>query len=116
MCILKENCAKFSHWCDLMDETLKVDPKHKAELGDMKTLLERYKNLDADIMAQKQELEGLQGDADQLVMWSGTESVKVPVNAFKERWAKFDKVVKEVQKRLEKEIGEYSGIFYIYMK
>jgi nesprin-1 len=104
----KDNCLKFTSWCKTMEDTLREKPTHKAELGDMKTVLERYKNLDADIQAQKTELERLDGEADQLVMWSGTESVKEPINAFKQRWNQFENKVKEAQRKLENEIEKYS--------
>lgn len=70
--------------------------------------MERYKNLGGDILAQQSELDSLEGEADQLVLWSGSESVKQPVLAFREAWTRFDSQVRAAQKLLETEIREFT--------
>jgi nesprin-1 len=104
----RDNCKRFDRWCDSTEEILLDKPSTRAELGDMKTLLERYKNLDSDIIAQKLELNNLEGEASQLSLWSGSDSVTATVSKLRERWSKLDAEVKALLVKLEQEIGEYS--------
>lgn len=105
----KDNCHKFNRWCDYVEETLNDKPSTRAELGDMKTLLERYKNIHSDIISQKAELDSLEGEASQLAAWSGTENVKSAVTPLIGRWTKLDAELKELQSQLEQEISEYAN-------
>jgi len=104
----RDSCKRFDRWCDSIEETLLDKPSTRAELGDMKTLLERYKNMHADIVAQKSELDNLEGEASQLSMWSGSDAVKGNVQKLKGRWKKLDAEVKALLLQLGQEIGEYS--------
>jgi len=105
----KDNSLKFNRWCELIEESLVDKPSTRAELGDMKTLLERYKNIHSDIITQKADLDSLEGEASHLASWAGTDTAKSSVAQLKERWTKLDAEIKDLQSQLEYEISEYAN-------
>lgn len=104
----KENCNRFQNFCTFTKEALHETPSSKGELGDMKTMLERYKNIESDITSQKSELEALKAEAQQLSSWAGTPAVTVTVNELDHKWTELDETNRRLQNQLLEEINEYS--------
>lgn len=104
----KENCARFQNWCSFTKEALIDIPPSRGELGDMKTMLERYKNFEGEISSQKSELEALRAEAQQLSSWAGTPTVTFTVNELDQKWSALDATIRKLQAQLQEEINEYS--------
>ncbi|ODN01313.1 Nesprin-1 [Orchesella cincta] len=104
----KDNVSRFSSWCSFTKEALNDIPPSRGELGDMKTLLERYKNFETEISSQKSELEALRAEAQQLSSWAGTPAVTLTVDELDQKWRELDNTVRGLQSQLQEEINEYS--------
>lgn len=99
---------KMESWLNDMEETLKETPNTKGEIGEMKTLLERYKNLQLEIVNKQSDLNRLQSEAAELGSWAKQPSVVDNVKKLQVRYQKVVDACKVLKEQLDSEIQDYN--------
>lgn len=97
------NKQKLEKWLKDTEEILQKTPETKGDLSEMKTLLERYKNLQNEIKQKGTEVQNLADEAKQL----GTEVDDV--QRLQARWEKIRNECANVIKDLDNEMLEYNA-------
>lgn len=113
--------AALARWDDYADSKQKVDkwlseqesniqkiPDSMGELGEMKTLLERYKNLQVEIENKKSDLNRLSSEASELSSWSKQPAVLNEIKQLEARHENLSRACQAVKEKLESEIHEYN--------
>lgn len=99
---------RIESWLNDMEQTLKDSPNTKGEIGEMKTLLERYKNLQLEIVNKQSDLNRLQSEAAELGSWAKQPSVVDNVKKLQVRYQKVADACKILKEQLESEIQDYN--------
>lgn len=100
--------GKMESWLTDMEQTLKAIPNTKGEIGEMKTLLERYKNLQLEIVNKQSDLNRLQSEAAELGTWSKQVPVVENVHKLQNRYQKLADACKTSKGQLEAEMQDYN--------
>ncbi|GLH12192.1 Nesprin-1, partial [Gryllus bimaculatus] len=104
-----EQKSQLETWMSNMEETLKETPDTKGELGEMKTLIERFKHLQAEVNSKKGDLDHLLSEAAELAVWASQPTVLEEVQKLQSRWDNLSRRCVTCQEALELEIGEYTA-------
>lgn len=100
---------KLERWLEETENNIKALPDTKGELGDMKTMLERYKHIQEEVRDKKTELDHLMEEASEL---SSLAKKNTPLDKTKEllkRWDSLNENVDERKRLIEHEIQEYNA-------
>ncbi|CAH2241590.1 jg3925 [Pararge aegeria aegeria] len=99
---------KINQWIKDTEQNLDKVPPTGGELGEMKTLLEKYKHIEDEIANKSPELQRLKCDANELSSWARKPAVK---NAVKDIEKKIDVLKSKCAAKkaeLESEIKDYN--------
>lgn len=104
---LKENQNRFEKWLEVTSQELKEPQNTKGELGEMKTAVERLKNIQGEIDQKKGDIFGLFKEAQKLC-----EGIKKPalLNKTKDlttKWQKLNDTCKNLRASVESEMNDY---------
>lgn len=97
------------NWLTHTEKLLKDQYNTKGELSEMKTLLERYKNLLGEIRGKDGDLNRMKNEADELSSWSKQSQPKEEVFALQNRYANLISLGEVQKEALEKEIQNYNN-------
>lgn len=104
-----ESKKQFEQWLTESEKILQETPKTKGEFGEMKTLLERYKNLQMEISNKRVDLDRLLSEGTELSAWAKQPGV---LNDVKQLEARYQKLVDSCNNRkdqVESEIQDYNS-------
>ncbi|XP_046474495.1 muscle-specific protein 300 kDa isoform X6 [Neodiprion pinetum] len=104
-----ESRARFESWLSEAEESVKVLPETKGELGEMKRLLERTKHAQDEVKGKRSDLDHLLNEADELSSWAKNNTTKEQTKLLLNRWEKLGSHVQERKQLLEEELQEYNG-------
>lgn len=100
--------SRVQKWISETEESLKQSPDTKGELGEMKTLLERYKHMQEEVIKKQSELDHLLGEASELSKWAKRPAVLDEVKQLQQRYEKLSSGCKARKEQLENEMQEYT--------
>lgn len=103
-----ESKRKMEKWLAEQEENLREIPDTKGELGEMKTLLERYKNMQAEITNKKADLNLIKSEAAELSAWSKQPSVLDEIKHFDMQYENIAATCQAVRDKLEAEIQNHN--------
>lgn len=98
---------RFDRWLKETEDVFTALPETRGELSEIKTHLERFKHLQADILSKKHELEHLSGEAQHLSAWPKTSTEAEEINKLQARWDKVNSACASHIEGLQSEINEY---------
>nr|CAD7429520.1 unnamed protein product [Timema monikensis] len=101
--------SRLQLWISDMEESLKESPDTKAELGEMKTLIERYKHIQDEIQAKRTDLDHLLSEAAELSVWASRPEVLEEAQKLQTRWDQLSSGYASIKHNLELEIQEYTS-------
>lgn len=103
-----ESKRQMENWLGEMENALLEGPNSRGELGEMKTLLERYKNLLSEVTDKESNLNRLRSEGGELSSWAKQGSVLDEVNRLRLRYEKVSNACKVKKEEVESEIQEYN--------
>ncbi|CAH2077111.1 unnamed protein product, partial [Iphiclides podalirius] len=104
----EESKNKLNQWIDETEKNLDKVPPTGGELGEMKTLLEKYKHIEDEIDNKKPELDRLKGEAAELSGWARKPAVKQSVAEIEKRCNALKAKCAAKKAELEGEIKDYN--------
>lgn len=99
---------KFETWLLATEKECSEKPVTKGELSEMKTLLERYKNLQSEINNKQTELSHLKQEAQELGSWAKQPNVVDQINALEIKHQNVAASCTALRKSIEDELQEYN--------
>lgn len=100
---------RLEKWLTEQENALETIPDSKGELGEMKTLLERYKNLDDEITAKKADFDRLKAEAAELSEWAKQPSTLEGTKQLDVRYEKIALRCRSIKEKLESEVQGYNA-------
>ncbi|XP_068085330.1 muscle-specific protein 300 kDa [Anabrus simplex] len=104
-----EQKARLEVWITNMEKSLQEVPDTKAELGEMKTLIERYKHLQAEVNDKRADLDHLVTEAAELSKWASRPAEMEEMQKLQARWDQLVAGCVSRREALELEMGEYTA-------
>lgn len=104
-----EAYGKFAKWLEENESVMKSSPDTKGELGEMKTMLERYKHIQEEMRDKKSDLDHLIAEATELSAWAKNNATLNETKQLLARWQALGDLVGERKKLVENEIQEYNA-------
>lgn len=101
--------ARLEKWITDTEESLKHKTDTKGELGEMKTLLERFKHIQDEIAGRKPEIEHLKTEAAVLSSWVKNPSVLESARAIEAKCDALNAHCLSLKNQLESEINDYNS-------
>ncbi|CAH1403532.1 unnamed protein product [Nezara viridula] len=105
----EESVLRAKNFLDGISSQLAEKYDTKAELGEMKTILERLKHIQNELSDSKRELERLENEAILLDSWAGSDKSVAKVNALKSQWKEIETVAINAQSSLEDEMKQHAA-------
>lgn len=106
-----ETRERFEKWLDKTEECVITSSDTKGELGEMKTLLEKYKHVKDEVRDKKSDLDHLMSEAVELSDWAKDDSTLDQVKALNTRWESLGHQVEKQKDLVENEIKEYNAYY-----
>ncbi|XP_039285327.1 nesprin-1-like [Nilaparvata lugens] len=100
---------KLESWLKDTEKRIAEKSDSKAELGEMKTLLERYKHIQEEIQQRHDDLEHLLKESADLAKCAGKADVQNETKALEKEWEKLNAECGRRRESIEKEIQEHSS-------
>lgn len=97
---------RLENWLTDTEKTLSVKQNTKGELSEMKTLLERYKNLETEIANKQVDITRLNTEAVELSSWAKQPSVVDEVQQLQARYDKLKVACNSLKEEVEGELQE----------
>ncbi|XP_020291842.1 nesprin-1 isoform X3 [Pseudomyrmex gracilis] len=104
-----EALYKFAKWLEESENVVKSSPDTKGEVGEMKTMLERYKHIQEEIHNKKSDLDHLLAEATELSAWAKNNATLNETKELQDRWQALGKLIDEKKKLVENEIQRYNA-------
>lgn len=105
----KETKSNLDKWLTEQEHNLDSIPDSKGELGEMKTILERYKNLQVELEKKKADLNNLNSEATELSSWSKQPAVLDEVKQLEARHEKLANACNAQREKVEAEIQDHNA-------
>ncbi|XP_074030429.1 muscle-specific protein 300 kDa isoform X10 [Leptinotarsa decemlineata] len=102
---------KFESWLTTTEKNLEVKPSTLGELSEIKTQLERYRNLHTEIENKQGELVRIAGVAEELSSWAQQPAVMEGVWQLETRHAKLRDICNALKKSVEKELEDHNNYY-----
>lgn len=99
---------RMDRWLTETEETLVAIPETRGELSEMKTMLERFKHIQSDVMAKRLDLEHLLSEARELSSWSKAATQMDEINKLQARWDKLKGDCAARIRNIESEVNDYN--------
>lgn len=99
---------KMNQWIKDTEQNLDKVPPTGGELGEMKTLLEKYKHIEEEIDNKKPEIDRLKDEAAELSGWAKKPAVKESVNEIEKKCKALRNKCAAKRAELENEIKDYN--------
>ncbi|KAB7507506.1 Nesprin-1 [Armadillidium nasatum] len=102
--------AKFSleSWLTELEELLADTPDSKGEVAEMRTLLEKYKNIHHKIDEKENEVENIVEEAEELSEMTSDESLEKETEEIQEKWDRLKSKCVVIIANLKEEIKDFS--------
>ncbi|XP_064211053.1 muscle-specific protein 300 kDa isoform X18 [Tribolium castaneum] len=104
-----ETKRRLQDWLSQTERILKEKPHTKGELSEMKTLLERYKNLQVEIKNKQGDLNRLKDEAVELSSWAKQPKVLEEVKQLQTLYDNLSTLCDAQKERIEAEMLEYNN-------
>ncbi|XP_063222936.1 muscle-specific protein 300 kDa isoform X4 [Bacillus rossius redtenbacheri] len=105
----EDSKSRLQRWISDTERLLQESPNTKAELGEMKTLVERYKHYQDEIQVKRGDLDHLLSEAAELSVWASRPEVLDEARRLQSRWDQLASGCAARKHNLELEIQEYSA-------
>ncbi|XP_072386756.1 muscle-specific protein 300 kDa isoform X12 [Diabrotica undecimpunctata] len=102
------NKQKFEIWLSNTEKKLQEKTSTRGEVSEIKTLLERFKNLQAEIQNKEADLERLKTEAQDLSNWVKEPSVLEPVKELETRYLKLSEACNSIKESFEQELEDFN--------
>lgn len=102
-----ESYSRFDTWLSETENLLNMVGDTKGELGEMKTLLERYKHLKDEAIGKKSDLDRLVNEAVELSEWAHNHETIAQTSRLVSRWEVLGHQIDEKKSCVENEIDKY---------
>ncbi|KAJ8984006.1 hypothetical protein NQ317_006860, partial [Molorchus minor] len=99
---------KLDSWIQETEKAIKTKPNTRGEQSEMKTLLERYKNMQTEISNKQPSLEHLKSEAAQLSEWAKQSVVMDQVTQLEVKYEKIASACNALKESLEEELQDYN--------
>lgn len=103
------NKQQMEKWLLGIENTLKSSPETKGELSEIKTLLEKYKNIQDEINGKKTEIENLMKESQQLSAWAKKPQITDEIQKLHTRWEKLSDICQSHKNYLDTEMKDYNA-------
>ncbi|CAG4999353.1 unnamed protein product, partial [Parnassius apollo] len=104
----EESKNKLNQWLNDTEQNLDKVPATGGELGEMKTLLEKYKHIEDEIDNKKPEMDRLKDEAAELSAWARKPAVKESVTDIEKKRNALRAKCSAKKAELENEIKDYN--------
>uniref|UniRef100_A0A2A4K817 Calponin-homology (CH) domain-containing protein n=1 Tax=Heliothis virescens TaxID=7102 RepID=A0A2A4K817_HELVI len=105
----EESKKKMDQWIKETEQNLDKVPPTGGELGEMKTLLEKYKHIEDEIDNKKPELDRLKSEAAELSSWAKKPAIKESVTEIEKKCKALRAKCAAKRAELESEIKDYNN-------
>lgn len=105
----EESKKKMDQWIKDTEQNLDKVPPTGGELGEMKTLLEKYKHIEDEIDNKKPELDRLKSEAAELSSWAKKPAIKESVTEIEKKCNALRAKCAAKKADLESEIKDYNN-------
>ncbi|KAJ8930094.1 hypothetical protein NQ314_017138, partial [Rhamnusium bicolor] len=99
---------KLEMWLKETEKILQEKPNTKGEQSEMKTLLERYKNLQVEIRNKQSDLGRLKTEAVELSSWAKRPIILEQVKQLEVRYEKLNAACNALKESIESELEDYN--------
>ncbi|XP_008555407.1 muscle-specific protein 300 kDa isoform X6 [Microplitis demolitor] len=99
---------RLKKWLSDTEKSLETLPDTKGEIGEMKTLLERYRHIQEEVKAKKTDLDQLLEESIELSGWAKNNATQDQANDLLSRWKSLGLLVDEQKRLVENEMDEYT--------
>lgn len=103
-----KNKQKFETWLSATEKKLQEKTLTKGEVSEIKTLLERFKNLQTEIQNKESDLDRLRNESQELSSWVQQPSVSEPVKELEIRYSKLVDACNAIKESFEKELEDFN--------
>ncbi|XP_032455805.1 nesprin-1 isoform X11 [Nasonia vitripennis] len=104
-----ETRDRFEEWLNKTEESTKILPDTKGELGEMKTLLEKYKHVKDEVRNRKSDIDNLMSEATELSSWAKDNTTLNQVKVLYARWESLDQQIDKQKTLIDDEMKEYNA-------
>lgn len=103
-----ESQTRLDAWLVEVEELLVETPDSRGEVAEMKTFLERYKNISLQIQEKQEEVQTLLDDAEEFAEMSQNSSILTRVEEAESKWERLNNLCNEITSKLEEEISDFN--------
>lgn len=103
-----ESQTRLDAWLVEVEELLVETPDSRGEVAEMKTFLERYKNISLQIQEKQEEVQTLLDDAEEFAEMSQNSSILTRVEEAESNWERLNSLCNEIISKLEEEISDFN--------
>lgn len=103
------NKVQMEKWLLSVEYILKPTPETKGELSEIKTLAEKYRNIQDEINNKKTEISNLMKESQQLSVWAKKPQIAEEVQKLHNRWEKLSDACQAHKNHLDIEIRDYNA-------
>ncbi|XP_012271233.1 nesprin-1 isoform X8 [Orussus abietinus] len=104
-----ESRERFERWLVETERSIQKVPDSKGELGEMKTLLERYKHIQEEVRVKRSDLDHLLKEACELSSWAKSDTIREGTKRLLARWEDLGNNVDSQKRLVEDEVEEYNA-------
>lgn len=103
-----ESQTRLDAWLVEVEELLVETPDSRGEVAEMKTFLERYKNISLQIQEKQEEVQTLLDDAEEFAEMSQNSAILTRVEEAESNWERLNSLCSEIIAKLEEEISDFN--------
>ncbi|XP_057659189.1 muscle-specific protein 300 kDa isoform X4 [Diorhabda carinulata] len=103
-----KNTQKFEIWLNNTESKLQEKCSSRGQVSEIKTLLERFKNLQTEIQNKETDLDRLKCEGQDLSAWVKQLSVLEPVQQLELRYKKLSESCNAIKESFENELEDYN--------
>lgn len=100
---------RMDRWLHETEDVFSALPETRGEISEMKTMLERFKHLQDDIGAKRNDLDHLTSEARELSSWSRAATEMEEINKLQARWEKLNIDCSSRIQSLQTEVNDYNS-------
>lgn len=103
-----EQKNRFENWLTATEQQVAVSPSTRGDLSEMKTALERFKQIHDDIVSKRADLDNLIEEDKELGTWGKSPLDSDDIPRLENRWQKVKSDCEDRLKSLEAEVNDYN--------
>ncbi|XP_034936487.1 nesprin-1 isoform X11 [Chelonus insularis] len=104
-----EAYEKLKKWLDDTEASVVTLPDTKGEIGEMKTLLERYRHITDEIKLKKSDIDQLVEESIKLSSWAKNNKTHEQTSGLVTQWESLKNLIDDQRRLVENEMNEYNA-------